>query len=53
MKKADNKGIQVAERFFKDVLNKDKFGNDIRYNFETIEGTGYRFDFLATVSFGY
>ena len=53
MKKADNKGIQVAEEFFKTILNKDKFGNDIRYNFETIQGTGHRFDFLATATTDY
>ena len=53
MKKADNKGIQVAEEFFETILNKDKFGNDIRYNFETIEGTGHRFDFLATATTDY
>ena len=53
MKKADNKGIRVAERFFEKVLKKDKFGNDIRYNFETIEGNGYRFDFLATATTDY
>lgn len=53
MKKADNKGIRVAERFFKNILNKDKYGNDINYNFETIEGTGYRFDFLVTATTEY
>lgn len=53
MENADNKGIHVAERFFEKILSKDKFGNDIRYNFETIEGTGYRFDFLATAKTDY
>lgn len=50
MKKADNKGIVEAEEFFTTVLKKDKFGNDISYNFETIEGTGYRFDFFVTAT---
>lgn len=50
MKKSDNKGIEMAEEFFETILNKDKFGNDISYNFETIEGTGYRFDFLVTAT---
>lgn len=53
MKKADNKGIVMAEEFFETILNKDKFGNDIRYNFETIEGTGYRFDFFVTATTEY
>lgn len=53
MKKADKKGIVMAEEFFETILSKDKFGNDIRYNFETIEGSGYRFDFLATATTDY
>lgn len=50
MEKADNTGIEMAEEFFETVLNKDKFGNDISYNFEKIEGTGYRFDFFVTAT---
>ena len=53
MEEADNEGIVEAEEFFTTILNKDKFGNDIRYNFETIEGTGYRFDFLVTATTEY
>lgn len=53
MEKADNKGIVMAEEFFETVINKDKFGNDIRYNFETIEGTGHRFDFFVTATTEY
>ena len=50
MKKSDKKVIEMAEEFFTTFLKKDKFGNDISYNFETIEGTGYRFDFFVTAT---
>ena len=50
MEEADNEGIVEAEEFFTTILNKDKFGNDISYNFETIEGDGYRFDFFVTAT---
>ena len=53
MEEADNEGIVEAEEFFTTILNKDKFGNDIKYNFETIEGNGYRFDFLVTATTEY
>lgn len=53
MEEADNEGIVEAEEFFTTVLKKDKFGNDISYNFETIEGDGYRFDFLVTATTEY
>ena len=53
MEEADNEGIVEAEEFFTTILNKDKFGNDINYNFETIEGNGYRFDFLVTATTEY
>ena len=50
MEEADKTGIEMAEEFFTTVLKKDKFGNDISYNFETIEGDGYRFDFFVTAT---
>lgn len=50
MEKADKTGIEMAEEFFTTVLKKDKFGNDFSYNFETIEGDGYRFDFFVTAT---
>lgn len=53
MENADKRGIEIAEEFFKTVIKKDKFGNDIKYNFKTIEGNGYRFDFFVTATTEY
>ena len=53
MENAAKRGIEIAEEFFKTVIKKDKFGNDIKYNFETIEGNGYRFDFFVTATTEY
>lgn len=50
MEDADKRGIEISKEFFTTILNKDKNGKDIRYNFETIQGTGYRYDFLATAT---
>lgn len=50
MEDADKRGIEISKDFFTTILNKDKNGKPIEYNFETIEGTGYRFDFLVTAT---
>lgn len=50
MEDADKRGIEISKEFFTTILNKDKNGKPIKYNFETIQGTGYRYDFLATAT---
>ena len=50
MEDADKRGIEISKEFFATILNKDKNGKPIKYNFETIRGTGYRYDFLATAT---
>lgn len=50
MEKADKEAYEMAVRFFTKFRDKDKNGKPIEYNFERIEGTGYRYDMYITAT---